>query len=69
MKKLTKHEIDFLIQTLQNGEDIPLDFQYKLFPTKQKEYELVYAGKMRREDLLANEDGVFSCPFTSRKSF
>ena len=69
MKKLTKHEIDFLIQNLQNGEDIPPDFQYKLFPTKQKEYELVYAGKMRREDLLANEDGVFSVPLQVEKIF
>ena len=70
MKKLTKYEIDFLIQlSLQNGEDIPLDFQYKLFPTKQKEYELVYAGKMRREDLLANEDGVFPVPLQVEKVF
>lgn len=37
--------------------------------TKQKEYELVYAGKMRKEDVLANEDGVFPVPLQVEKVF
>jgi len=69
MKKLTKHEIEFLIKTLQGGKEIPLDYKYQLFPTKQKEYELAYAGKMRKEDLLANEDGVFPVPLQIEKVF
>ncbi|MEX2410539.1 MAG: site-specific DNA-methyltransferase [Candidatus Paceibacterota bacterium] len=69
MKKLTKHEIEFLIKTLQNGKEIPLDYKYQLFPTKQKEYELAYAGKIRKEDLLANEDGVFPVPLQVEKVF
>jgi len=69
MKKLTKHEIEFLIKTLQDGKEIPLDYKYHLFPTKQKEYELAYAGKMRKEDLLANEDGVFPVPLQVEKVF
>ena len=69
MKKLTKHEIDFLIKTLKSGKELPLDYKYQLFPTKQKEYELAYAGKMRKEDLLANEDGVFPVPLQIEKVF
>ena len=57
--KLSQHEINDLIERLQKGENLPEDYKYKLFPVKQKEYELVYGGKMRREDILANEDGVF----------
>ncbi len=55
---LSKHEIADIIERLQKGEIIPDDYKYKIFPVKQKEYELVYGGKMRREDILANEDGV-----------
>jgi len=69
MKKLTKHDIEFLIKTLQDGKEIPSDYKYALFPTTQKEYELVYAGKMRKEDLLANEDGVFPVPLQVEKVF
>lgn len=69
MKKLSKHEIEFLIKILQDGKEIPPDYKYTLFPTTQKEYELVYAGKMRKEDLLANEDGVFPVPLQVEKVF
>ncbi len=65
--KLSKHEIKDIIQRLQNGDAIPEDYKYKLFPTKQKEYELVYGGKMRKEDILANEDGVFPVPLQVEK--
>lgn len=67
--KLSKHEIKDIIQRLQNGDTIPEDYKYKLFPTKQKEYELVYGGKMRKEDILANEDGVFPVPLQIEKVF
>ncbi|MCG2736180.1 MAG: site-specific DNA-methyltransferase [Candidatus Methanoperedenaceae archaeon] len=66
---LTKYEIDDLIDRLQNGETIPDDFKYKLFPVKQKEYELVYGGKMRKEDILANEDGVSPVPLQVEKIY
>ncbi len=58
MARLTKHEVEHIIEILQDGQVLPEDYKYKLFPVKQKEYELVYGGKMRREDILANEDGV-----------
>lgn len=67
--KLTKHDIDDLIERLRKGETIPDDYKYKLFPVKQKEYELVYGGKMRREDILANEDGVFPVPLQVEKIY
>lgn len=67
--KLNKHEIEDLITRLQKGETLPDDYKYKLFPVKQKEYELVYGGKMRREDILANEDGVFPVPLQVEKIY
>src|SRR5665647_816200 len=67
--KLSKQEIEDLIDRLQKGEVLPDDYKYKLFPVKQKEYELVYGGKMRREDVLANEDGVFPVPLQVAKIF
>jgi len=69
MTKLNEYDIQFLIDKLQKDEPIPEDYKYKLFPTKQKEYELVYAGKMRKEDILANEDGVFPVPLQIEKVF
>ena len=67
--KLSKYEIQDLIERLQKGDNIPDDYKYKLFPAKQKEYELVYGGKMRKEDVLANEDGVFPVPLQVEKIF
>lgn len=67
--KLPQQEINDLIERLQKGENLPEDYKYKLFPVKQKEYELVYGGKMRREDILANEDGVFPVPLQIEKIF
>ncbi len=66
---LTEEQTEFLIKTLQDGKEIPLDFKHLLFPTTNKEYELAYAGKMRKEDLLANEDGVFPVPIQVEKVF
>jgi adenine-specific DNA-methyltransferase len=67
--KLSEYEINDLIERLQKGENLPEDYKYKLFPVKQKEYELVYGGKMRKEDILANEDGVFPVPLQVEKIF
>ncbi|GAA4418219.1 site-specific DNA-methyltransferase [Nibrella viscosa] len=67
--QLSEDERLFLIDKLQNGEPLPADFKYKLFPTLQREYELVYAGKMRKEDLLADEDGTTAMPLQVEKVF
>jgi len=66
---LSKNEINDLIERLQKGEIIPNDYKLKLFPIKQKEYELAYGGKMRQEDILANEDGVFPVPLQVEKIY
>ncbi|MCK4918336.1 MAG: site-specific DNA-methyltransferase [Candidatus Pacebacteria bacterium] len=69
MKNLNKYDKEYLIKLLKDEKDFPLDYKYKLFPTKQKEYELAYEGKMRKEDLIANEDGVFPVPLQVEKVF
>ncbi len=66
---INKDQKDYIIKLLNEGKDIPEEFKYQLFPTKQKEYELSYAGKIRKEDLLANEDGVFPVPLQVEKVF
>jgi len=69
MVELSQREKDFLIEKLQKGQELPEDFKYKLFPTTQKEYELVYAGKMRKEDILADEDGVTAVPLQIERTY
>jgi len=66
---LTAEEREFLMERLAGGEAIPDDFKEKLFPNTQKEYELRYAGKMRKEDLLADQDGTFAVPLQTEKIF
>lgn len=66
---LSKAEKDYVIDLLEKGESIPEDFKYKLFPVTHKEYELAYAGKMRREDLLADDDGSFPVPLQIERLF
>lgn len=68
-KNLTKHDIEFLIESLKNGKEIPLEYKYALFPTKQKEYELVYAGKTRKEDILADNEEAKAVPLQVEKIF
>ncbi|TAE49486.1 MAG: site-specific DNA-methyltransferase [Cytophagales bacterium] len=68
-KTITEEERQFLIQALEKGEPIPLDFREKLFPTTQKEYDLIYAGKMRKQDILRGEDGVMPVPLQVEKVF
>jgi len=43
-----------LIRLLQQGEDIAPEWARILFPPEKREYELVYHGKEREEDILAN---------------
>lgn len=66
---LTEQEREFLIEVLEKGEPVPLDFKYKLFPITQKEYELNYAGKMRKQDVLRGEDGILPVPLQLEKVF
>ncbi len=59
----------YLIDLISNNEQIPEDYKYLLFPSMQEEYELTYAGKMRKEDILAGEDGTFPVPLQIDRVF
>ncbi len=67
--KINKQDIEFLIDCLKSGKEIPEIYKYALFPTKQKEYELVYAGKMRKEDVLADTEEAKPVPLQIEKIF
>lgn len=66
MSEETRNE---LIKLLTSGNSIPDEYKEILFPTINKEYELSYFGKMKREDILKNADGVFSVPLQKDKTF
>jgi len=53
MKKLSKEEIKKIEELLKEGKSLPEDYRNILFPESKREYELVYAGKEREEDILA----------------
>lgn len=67
--KINKHDIEFLIECLKADKEIPAEYKYAIFPTKQKEYELVYAGKARKEDILADNEEAKSVPLQVEKIF
>ncbi|MDP2939247.1 MAG: site-specific DNA-methyltransferase [Candidatus Omnitrophota bacterium] len=69
MENLDKNDIEFLIDCLEKGKEIPEQYKYALFPTKQKEYELVYAGKKRKEDILADNEEAKAVPLQIEKIF
>src|SRR3989338_8446677 len=69
MKNLNKEQLEFLIDCLKSGKEIPEAFKYDLFPTMQKEYELVYAGKARKEDVLADKEEAKPVPLQIEKVF
>ena len=58
MAKLSEKERQRINEILKSGEDLPLDYKHILFPPEKKEYELVYAGKEREEDILADTMAV-----------
>jgi len=66
MPNLTKYQRQHIIELLEQGEDLPLDYKHLLFPPERKEYELVYASKEREEDILAETMGV---PLQPLKTF
>lgn len=69
MNRLNEMEKKYIIDLIESGEQIPEDYKYMLFPNLQEEYELTYAGKMRKEDVLAGEDGTFPVPLQVERVF
>lgn len=57
MRKLTEQEIERIVSLLKDGKPLPENYREILFDTK-REYELVYAGKEREEDILADTMAV-----------
>ena len=58
MNKLSKEEIEFITKYLKEGKPLPESYRYVIpFETK-KEYELIYDGKEREEDILADTMAV-----------
>lgn len=55
-----------VIQALQRGEDLPSDWARELFPPEKREYELVYYGKEREEDIIA---GTMAVPLQGERTF
>lgn len=66
---LNKIDKKYLIKLIETGEQIPEDYKYLLFPNSQEEYELGYAGKMRKEDIIAGEDGTLPVPLQVERVF
>ncbi len=57
MRKLTKEEINLIVELLNEGKPIPEEFRWLLFEGRQ-ETELIYAGKQREVDVIAETMAV-----------
>lgn len=55
---MTDEQRQELIRRLQQGEELSPEWARILFPPERREYELVYSGKERREDVIADTLGV-----------
>lgn len=64
--EITKKQKEKIIRLLEAGEDLPDGYKNLLFPNQKKEYELVYAGKERKEDIIAE---TLAVPFQKIKTF
>jgi site-specific DNA-methyltransferase (adenine-specific)/adenine-specific DNA-methyltransferase len=55
-----------IIRRLQKGEELSPEWARILFPPEKREYELVYHGKEREEDIIAN---TLAVPLQKVRSF
>ena len=55
---MTQGDRDYIVDLLQRGEPLPADLNALLFPLERNEYELVYQGKEREEDIIASTMAV-----------
>lgn len=51
---MTPEQREEVIRLLQQGEDLSPEWSRLLFPPEKREYELVYHGKEREEDIIAD---------------
>jgi site-specific DNA-methyltransferase (adenine-specific)/adenine-specific DNA-methyltransferase len=66
MKKLTQQQKEEIIKRIQEGRPIPDEYRFLIPFETEREYELVYAGKERKEDILVD---TLSVPFQPIKKF
>ncbi len=66
MKKLTKQQKTEIIKKIKEDKPIPDEYQFLIPFETEREYELTYAGKERKEDILAD---TLSVPFQPIKKF
>ncbi len=64
--KLSKQQKEKILRLVEKNEDLPNGYKDLLFPNQKKEYELVYAGKDRKEDIIAETMAV---PLQEVKTF
>ena len=51
---------------IENGSELPVEFQKILFPIEKKECELVYAGKETEEKIISD---IIAVPLQEEKQF
>lgn len=66
MVKLSAADRTLLADLLTSGQDLPRDYKNLLFPPDRKECELVYEGKQREQDVLAE---TMALPLQPIRSF
>lgn len=66
MLKLNKEQIEQIKLTLDKHGELPQEWKWVLFPSEKNEYELVYAGKTREEDVL---EETMAVPLQAIRSF
>ena len=66
MRKLSKRQQKEIIKRIQENKIIPDEFRFMIPFETEREYELTYAGKERKEDILVN---TLSVPFQPIKKF
>lgn len=65
MDKVKEH----IIQLLQEGKELPEEYQNYLFPVNHREYELTYSGKIPKQKILSLSEEPQSIPFQKVKQF
>lgn len=61
--------IEQAIRILQEGKQLPEEYQDILFPVNHAEYELVYKGKKKKQTILSSANEPQSVPFQIQKQF
>jgi site-specific DNA-methyltransferase (adenine-specific)/adenine-specific DNA-methyltransferase len=55
---MTEEFKQMVIDALRRGDELPREWARELFPPQKREYELVYYGKEREEDIIADTMAV-----------